>query len=119
MTTNIEVINLATFEEQYGDKVGSLLFPDEWYDCEKYVDKVKLRMNIKDKLPNGVRIVKVLIPVDTSPRFKNIANRLVPYKNPLCASKEQDGAYYKTYPEINFAMYASDFPVGDAIVVYK
>jgi hypothetical protein len=115
--TTIQVINKATFEEQYRNQVGSLLFPSDWYDCLHYVNTTKLRKNIKDQVPKGARILKVLVPVDTSARYTNVANKQVPYKNPVCADRTQDGAYYKTYPEMNFAMWASDFPVGDAIVV--
>ena len=115
--TTIQVINKATFEEQYGNKVGSILFPSDWYDCLSYVNTTKLRKNIKDQVPKGARILGVLVPTTASPTYKNVANKQVPYKTPLCADRNQDGAYYKTYPEMNFAMWASDFPVGDAIVV--
>ena len=117
--TTIEVINQTVFDEKFSDKIGTLLFPSEWYDCIEYVDKSLLRNNIKELLPKGSRIIKVLIQVDSSPNFKNVANRKIPYKTALCADQNQDGAYYKTYPGMNFAMWASDYPVGDAIVVYK
>lgn len=119
MTTSVEIINTKTYDERYKGEVGSLLFPEIWYDCLGYVDKKKLRQNFKDQLPKGARIVKVLIPTDTNPLYKNIGNPLIPYATAVCASKDQDGAYYKEYPEMNFAMWASNYPVGDAIIVYK
>lgn len=115
--TTVTVISKATYEAEYNDKVGSLLFPSDWYDCLSYVDTTKLRKNIKNQLPSEATILRVLIPVDTSSRYKNIANRKIPYKVPMCADRTQEGAYYKEYPEMNFAMWASDFPVGDAVVV--
>jgi hypothetical protein len=115
--TTVTVISKARYEAEYNDKVGSLLFPSDWYDCLHYVDTTKLRKNIKNQLPSGATILRVLIPVDTSSRYKNIANRKIPYKTALCADRTQEGAYYKEYPEMNFAMWASDFPVGDAVVV--
>jgi hypothetical protein len=115
--TTIQVISEATYQEEYRNKVGSMLFPSDWYDCLHYVNTTKLRKNIINQVPKGARFVKVLVPVDTSSRYKNVANRKVPYKIPVCADRTQDGAYYKEYPEMNFAMWASDFPVGDAIVV--
>jgi len=70
-------------------------------------------------LPKGARILSILVPTSTSPNYKNIANKQVPYKDALCADKTQDGAYYKEYPEINFAMWASDYPFGDAVIVIR
>ena len=117
--TTIQVINQATFQEQYGNKVGSLMFPDEWYNCLSYVNKTKLRKNIKDKLPKGARIIGVLIATQSNPNFKNIVNEAIPYETAVCADKDQAGAYYKTYEGMTFSCWVSDFPVGDAIVVYK
>ena len=113
--TTVRIITKTTYNTEIANKVGSLCFPDEWYDCSHSVNKVQLRKNLKDELPNGSKIYKVLIPTQNSSSFKNIANRLIPYETAMCASKNQDGAYYKT--EYGFTMWASDYPVGDAIVV--
>jgi hypothetical protein len=78
---------------------------------------VALRKNIKDQIPKGKKIVGVIVHTTSSPHFKNIANRQVPYKSPLCAHATQDGAY-KTN-KYGFEAFISDHPVGDVIVVYK
>ena len=114
-----KVIPYKTYMKEYINNVGSLMFVDDWYECNSYVDKVKLRKNIKSLLPKGARIYSILIPTEGSPNYKNVVNKTIPYKTPLCASPDQDGAYLKHYPEINFTMWASDYPIGDAIVVYK
>ena len=110
--TTIQIISLSAYKEQYANKTGSLMFPDEWYDCLHYVDKKKLRTNIKDRLPKGARIMGVIIPTQDNPCFKNVENKSIPYRTPLCASSNQDGAYLGKY-----GMFVCDYPIGDAIVI--
>jgi hypothetical protein len=114
--TTITIVSKYNFEKDYASKLGSLMFPAEWYDCLHYVDTAKLRKNLP-KLPKGSKILRVLVPTTNNPEFVNQQNTAVPYKWAVCADKETDGAYYKEYPGRNFAMWATDHPVGNAIVV--
>ena len=116
--TTLTVISKYTYEAEHNTKLGSLLYPSYWYDCKHHVDTTKLRKIIKDRIPKGVRILHVLIPTENNiNHYRNVINKQVPYKTAVCASQSQDGAYYKTYPEMNFSMWASDYPVGDAVIV--
>lgn len=117
--TSIQVITHSQYQQQLKDKIGTLMFPDELHNSTGYVDLVKLRKNIKDQIPKGKKIVGVIVHTTNSPHFKNIANRQVPYKNPLCAHPTQDGAYKKKFSYCPEEMFVSDFPAGDVIVVYK
>jgi hypothetical protein len=112
--TSIQIISFSAYKEQYANKTDSLMSPDEWYwyDCSHYVDKKQLRKNIKDRLPKGARIMGVIIPTQDNPCFKNVENKSIPYRTPLCASINQDGAYIDKY-----GRYVSDYPIGDAIVI--
>ncbi len=65
----------------------------------------------------GKKIMGVIVHTTNSPHFKNIANRQVPYKSPLCAHPTQDGAYKKKFSYCPEEMFVSDFPAGDVIVV--
>jgi hypothetical protein len=116
--TTIEVITKKQYEEQIEGKVGSFIFPSEWYDCSHNVDMNKLKKNIKDLLPKGKKIDKVLITTDENPRYKNVANPLIPYIYVSCADQTTDGAFYYTSNH-GFKMWATMFPVGDAIIVLK
>lgn len=109
--TTVEIITLSVYKEQYANKRTSLLCEGEWYECLHYVDKKQLRKNIKDKLQKGSRIMAVIVPTQHNPNFKNVENKSIPYRTPLCAFSNQDGAYMGKY------CYVSDYPVGDVIVV--
>jgi hypothetical protein len=116
-STTITLISNYKFEKDYESKLGSLMFPTEWYDCLCYVNTTKLRKNLP-KLPKGSKILGVLVPTTNNPEFVNQQNTAVPYETPVCADKTTDGAYYKTYPNMGgFAMWATDHPVGNAIIV--
>jgi hypothetical protein len=97
------------------------MFPDRWWDCSSYLDMEQVEKNVKrvNPLPKGASIKMVLVLSRDEPEFKNIANRVLPYRCAVCADQSYDGAYYKQYPEMNFAMWATDYPLGDAIVVYS
>jgi len=112
--TTIEVINQITFKTTYEGKVGTLMFPDELWDCKNYVDMEKFRKTIKDKLPKGARIQSILVYTNPSPNFKNIANKDIPYKTAVCVDKTADGAFKGKY-----GIMSALNPLGDAIVVYK
>lgn len=113
MTTTIEVITRAEYETKYAERVGSLMFTSQWWDIDSYVDKKKLRKNIKDQLPKGKKILKVLVAERCNPRYKNVANLLVPYEYPVCAIQTQDGAYYNP----KWGNWEVKNPLGDAIIV--
>jgi hypothetical protein len=90
------------------------MFPDELWDCKDYVDMEKFRKTIKDKLPKGARIQSILVYTNSSPNFKNIANKLIPYKYEVASHKTADGAFKGKYGITSVLN-----PLGDAIVVYK
>ena len=112
----VTVISIDKFVNEYQDKLGSLMFPAEWYDSSHRVDLKKLRKNIPP-LPKASRIMRVLVATDNNPEFLNKQNKQVPYKTSVCADKSLDGAYYKNYPEMNFSMWAVDYPAGNVVVV--
>lgn len=112
----ITIISKNLFEKDYQDKLGSLMFPAEWYDCLHHTDTRKLRKNLPS-IPKGSRVLRVLVPTANHPEFVNKQNKTIPYKHSLCANEGDDGAYYKTYPEMNFAMWATDYPLGNAVIV--
>jgi len=119
--TTIQVINKLTFKSDYEKDMGSLMFPAKWYDCKHHVNMPKLRKELTKMgvvFPPRVKILGVLVPTTIHPDFKNEQNKKIPYKHPICASQTDAGAYYKTYPEMGgFAMWATDFPLGDAVIV--
>ena len=121
--TTIRVIDNAEFKSDFAPKLGSLMFPAEYYDCKHHVNTAKLRKNLEKEgivLPKGAKLLRVLVQTTNHTDFKNEQNVKVPYKHPICASQNDAGAYYKTYPEMGgFAMWATDFPLGDAIVVFN
>lgn len=86
-----------------------------YYDCSRFVDKKEVRDNFMDELKDK-RITHILVHTDNSPGFKNKANRDIPYKDHVCASKDQDGAELEMM--CGQLMYVSYQPVGDAIIVY-
>ena len=114
---SITVIDNNTYKNELAELTGSLLFPGDYYETGRYVDKKKLRKNLPVTLPKGSRILGVLVHTTNSNGFKNISNKLVPYSTPVCGDMSWDGAYRKHYPEMGFTMTAMDFPVGDAIVI--
>jgi hypothetical protein len=122
--TTIQVISNQEFQQNLKDKVGTLMFPDELHNSTGYVDLVKLKKTLKDQIPKGrgrnaKKIVGVLVHTTSSPHFKNVANRQVHYKSPLCAHATQDGAYKKNCAYGGGEMWVSDHPAGDVIVVYQ
>jgi hypothetical protein len=119
--TSIRIISATEYSNSLAGQVGTLLFPDRWWDCSSYLDMKQVSKNVKrvNPLPKGARIKMVLVLSRDEPEFKNIANRVLPYRCAVCADQSYDGAYYKQYPEMNFAMWATDYPLGDAVVVYS
>jgi hypothetical protein len=115
--TSIRIISATEYSNSLAGQVGTLLFPDRWWDCSSYLDMEQVEKNVK--LPKGASIKMVLVLSRDEPEFKNIANRVLPYRCAVCADQSYDGAYYKQYPEMNFAMWATDYPLGDAVVVYS
>jgi hypothetical protein len=114
--TTIQVITNDEFMDKYSRKLGSLLFPGEYYDCKHHTDLIELRKNLPIDLPARAKILRVLVATLNSPEFKNIANLFVPYKHALCASEQADGAYLKLQSNYE-SVWVTDHPVGDAIVI--
>jgi len=111
MTTTTILTN-AQYEQNIKDKVGTLMFGDDFYDTTHYVDCVKVRKHfgLKGK-------IKIIITTQSHPQFKNIANTTIPYKNPVCAGEDYAGAYRHTVG--NFSYWATNNPVGDAYIITK
>ena len=104
--TTTTVISKAQYEQNIENKVGTLMFSDDFYDATHYVDCVKVsnHFGLKGK-------IKVIVMTDDHKDFKNIANKDIPYKSPVCAFKDQDGAYNVG------SIYFSINPVGDAYII--
>lgn len=114
----ISIISNTEYKASHKDKVGSLMFPDELHNSTHYVDLKKLKKTLGDRIPAGKKIVGVLVHTDASPLFKNVLNKEVSYKTPLCAAPNQEGAYKKLmFGQIE--AFVCDHPVGDVIVVYN
>jgi hypothetical protein len=106
-------ITRQQYNDEMSGKVGSLLFPNQLYDTTHYVDTAKLRQQLKTlgwELPKGKKI-SVLLHTDTHPNYKNKQNTAITYKEPLCASYKQDGAYYGSWGCM------SNHPVSDVYIV--
>jgi len=115
---SIQTISNENYQRTLKSKVGSLMFPDELHNSTHYVDLKKLKKTLGDRIPAGKKIVGVLVHTDASPLFKNILNKEVSYKTPLCAAPDQEGAYKKLmFGQIE--AFVCDHPVGDVIVVYN
>ena len=107
------VISYEEFQTSLRAKVGSLMFPDELYDATYYCDKTKIRKNIKDQLPEKAKIYAVLVHTKSSPLFKPVANKGIPYKMEVATFANSDGAFRSEFG------WVSKMPLGDAIVVFK
>ena len=113
--TTVSFMTNAEYKATLQAEQGSLMFPGNYYDCSRFVDKKAVRKVFKEELKDK-RIVHILVHTDNSPGFKNIANRDIPYKDRICASEDQDGAEREMM--CGQMMYVCHQPVGDAIVVY-
>ena len=118
MTT--PVINRVITQEQYmieklDRQTGSLMFPNDYWDCESYCDHdaLKKTFGIKGK------IVNVLVLMRNDPRFRNISNTSIKYTCPVLIEKDLAGAYRDEKATREFLAWITDHPVGDAIIVYK
>lgn len=113
--TTVSFMTNAEYKATLQAERGSLMFPGNYYDCSRFVDKKEVRDNFIDELKDK-RIIHIMVHTDKSPGFKNKANRDIPYKDSVCASKDQDGAELEMM--CGRLMYVCHQPVGDAIVVY-
>lgn len=111
----IHIITKKTYEEKLKADVGSLLFPDNLWSCLHYIDEKKLKKTLKDRLPEKAKIIGVIIHTDSSPLFRNVANKEIHYKHALCIDESADGAYKKM--DYGMERWVSDHPIGDAFVV--
>lgn len=114
-SAKVIIITEKEFNEMFADKVGTLMFPDDLWDCMGYVDCKKMRSELKNDLPRGAKIKKVLIHNEPSAGYKNIKNTKIPYAYRLCCSETHDGAFR----DKQLGMWLCNYPVGDAIVVIK
>ena len=107
-TTIISKADYALMENE----VGTIMFGDKFYDCSSYVDlkKVRKNFNIKGR-------IKIIVMTKSHPDFKNKSNKDIPYKSPVCAGEDYDGAYTYKYGNGCGRMTATDFPLGDAFIV--
>jgi hypothetical protein len=108
------IINKATYDAEYADKSGSsLMFDADFFDCLGYVDRVKLRKKLN--LKGRGKLVAVLLRRMDDPLFINVANKDIVYKNPVLVDRSMDGATTTAYGN----MWATNHPIGNAIVVLK
>ena len=103
------VIDNATYKKNFLNKIGSIGFPSELWECSYYVDKKKLRKAIT--LPKGARILKILVTTDRSTDFENIVNEQITYKKAMSVSSSHPKAI-----EGRFG-YGAMNPVGKAWIV--
>ena len=101
---------ITNAEDKAGDlqsKTGSLMFPDDLWDCESYADHKALKQNL------GItgRILHILVLQRDDPNFRNIPNTDIPYTYPVCVDKGMAGAYLGRYG------WVTNHPIGDAIIV--
>ncbi len=117
MTTTNVISNKQYEAMDIDDKIGTLMFADIWYDCLSYVDTKNLKKSVV--IPKGARILKVLVMTNSHPEFKNIINKTIPYKHPVCAHKTADGAYQREDLKklMGGDLWWINNPLGDAIIV--
>lgn len=113
--TTVSFMTNTDYKATLKEEQGSLMFPGNYYDCMRFVDKKAVRDDFLDELKDK-RITHILVHTDTSPGYKNIANRDIPYKDRVCASEDQDGSNLEMM--CGRLMWVSYQPVGDAIIVY-
>jgi hypothetical protein len=111
--TTTSILTKAQYEQNIKDKVGTLMFGDDFYDATSYVDcaKVRKQFGLKGK-------IQIIITTQSHPEFKNIANLDIPYKTPVCSAEDTAGAYRHTYGP-GYSMWATNNPVGDAYIITK
>ena len=101
--------------EEINEKVGSLLFANEYYDCLRYVDTKKLRKELNMK--GRGRIVKILVKTKSHPEFVNKMNKTIMYKSPMYCGEHDDGA--TPYKSKLLSGFVQKHPMGDAVIVVK
>ena len=69
MTATTTIITKKEYEQNLKNKVGSLCFPDDYWDATYYVNQYKLKKHfgLKGK-------IEVIITTNSHPDFKNIQN---------------------------------------------
>ena len=103
----VHIISEEVFETDFKDKVGSLMFPDEYWSCKSYVDKPLLKKKLK--LNGKIKDVLVKTGYNSNARI----NKLVKYKTELRVPEGTEDAKY--YPCSNG--WYSGFPIGDVWIV--
>jgi hypothetical protein len=110
--TTTTILTKSRYEQNIKDKVGTLMFGDDFYDTTHYVDcdKVRKKFGLKGK-------IKIIVMTESHKDFKNIANLDLPYKTPVCARSNYAGAY--EYTAYGVCMWMTNNPVGDAFIITK
>ena len=103
------IINKATYNADYAEKRGGLMFPGEFWDCRRYVNTSKLRKTLN--LKGRGRILHILTRNSDDPLFVNVANKEIEYKTPVGVERTMDGAYMGTYS------YVTRHPIGNVVIV--
>jgi len=113
---SIRVITKETFNaENMGTQVGTVGMPDKYYDCCRFVDKRKLR-SVIGPLPKGAKILHILTIQMDDEEYENVVNHNVCYTEPLCATRNQAGAYL-IQSKYGYEYWGVDNPTGNVIVV--
>ena len=107
---NIVYINMDSYKQYYKPHLGSLMFPDKYYDCTCLVDLKYLRRENRELL-RGQRIKKVLCLTANHKDFRNEANNHITYKEKVFSSESQDGSFRQE------GFYWSLHPLGKIIIV--
>jgi len=90
------------------DLIGTLMFPNYFWDISEYVDKKKLQKKMKSKKT----IKKVICLTANHQDFKPIQNKDIDYESPLCVSSDWEGAYKGKY-----GISVSNHPYGNVFLV--
>lgn len=102
------VVTKAYYKANIKPKVGSLMFPGEYYDITRFVNFKKPICSLTKN-----QIFAIFVTTDRHPAFKNITNSLIPYEFPMLAISSADGAFEDQ------GMFYVSFPVGDVYIVSK
>ena len=113
--TTVSFITKETYDCDFKQRMGSLFFSGDYYNCQRHLDKKQLRKQFKEELA-GKRLYAVLLHTDNSKQYKNIQNKQIKFKTPLVAEETTDGAYQRNALD---GLWYYDHPVGDVIMVYS
>ena len=113
MSTIIKMTR-ETYENDYADKVGTSMFPNEYSDVLRYTNTKKLRKTMEadgDEDIKGCRILHIL--VKTNPTNKYV-NEMILYKDGMLVDRDD---YPDGVVEWHPMGYTANHPLDDVIVV--